>query len=74
MDLIMLLRLCREYERLGYAVHSQLDAIMDGENVAFQNQNAVRMIEKFLRTCDKHGVVGADEVLEDIEAAKVAAE
>ena len=49
MQLKDFLALAAEFNRLGWTVQEQLQAVVDGEALDGQNANALQMIERFLR-------------------------
>ena len=48
MDLSDVIDICRAWDRLGWAVQSQLDAVLDGRDIEDQNPNAMEMVDEFL--------------------------
>lgn len=48
MDLSDVIDICRAWDRLGWAVQSQLDAVLDGRDIEDQNPNAMDMVDEFL--------------------------
>ena len=53
MDLSDLIEICRSWNRLGWAVQSQLESVLDGSLVDDQDPNAMDMVLDFLRDVDR---------------------
>lgn len=56
MTLREFLKIANQWDKMGTAVQSQLQAIVDGQGFEEQNDNALRMIAEFLRYADLHDV------------------
>lgn len=53
MELSDLIEICRSWNRMGWAVQSQLESVLDGSPLEDQNPNALEMILDFLRDVDR---------------------
>lgn len=53
MELSDLIEICRQWDRLGWAVQEQLDSVAGGQPVAEQNPSAMEMVADFLREVDR---------------------
>lgn len=72
MEMYNLIQICKAYDKLGWAVQSQVDDVLDG-SVDDCNGNALEMIrDTFLRAVKRYGDAElSDEV--DAFAAEIAA-
>ena len=69
MDVETFVKAARRFSDLGGAVQEQLEAIVDGDPVADQNFNAVRLIQDFFKSLSWIGVEGVDDLIDEIEEA-----
>jgi hypothetical protein len=69
MTLDTVLMLCEKYTHMGHAVQCQLRDVVAGGDPASKNQNAMKMVDAFLRSCERAGVDGAEEVRDEIREA-----
>mgnify|MGYP006903146342 CR=1 FL=1 len=69
MDLDTFLRLATQLNDMGWVVTEQLTSIAAGKPIADQNFNVLRIIQGFLTHLSTAGVEGADELMDEIEAA-----
>lgn len=64
MDLDHFISLAKDYDRLGWAVQEQLDAVLAGEDPSAQNPNAMSLASDFLAKAADQYLEGADDALE----------
>ena len=53
MDLTDLIEICRAWDRMGWAVQSQIEAVADGAPIEDQNPAAMEMAVDWLRTVER---------------------
>jgi hypothetical protein len=67
MQLETLIRLCQDYNALGWAVQEQLADVVNGDLVVDKNPNAMTLALRFLRKAARQEVEGAAELADEIE-------
>jgi hypothetical protein len=70
MDLEEILRICAEYNKLGWAVQEQLDDLLNGETE--QNPNAVKMMAKFAKALPPNARGELEEMIHEFTKANAA--
>jgi hypothetical protein len=67
MNIETLVKLCKQYTVLGWAVQAQLGDVLSGDGMKDQNPNALKLIQDFLTSCASDDVSGAEELAEEID-------
>lgn len=67
MDVKTFLKAAKRYSDLGWAVQEQLENIVNGDPVADQNLNAVRLVHDFLKHLSWVEVEGVDRLIDEVE-------
>lgn len=67
-DLHHIMKICKAYDCLGWAVQEQLVSLIDGETD--QNPNAIKYIARFASTLPDEAKHELEELVKDFEASR----